>query len=75
MIGDIRKHLATTPFAPFTIRTADGCEYFVPTIDHIWLPPGSSRIAISDNDGFVSLLLGLMITGIVAPEPAPENGF
>lgn len=65
MKGDIRKHLDITPFVPFTIRTADGREYPVPTIDHIYLPPKGGRVIISDDEGAVSVLPGLMISGLV----------
>jgi hypothetical protein len=65
MIGDIRKHLEQTPFVPFSVRTADGHEYAVPTVDHIWLPPGGRRVAISDDRGVVVVLPSLMISGLV----------
>ncbi len=65
MTGDIRKHLAITPFVPFAVRTADGREYAVPTIDHIYLPPAGGRVVISDDEGVVVVLPGLMISGLV----------
>ena len=65
MVGDIRKHLAVTPFVPFRIRIADGHEYFVPTVDHIYLPPGSTRVVVADDDGVVSVLPALLITGLI----------
>ncbi len=65
MTGDIRKHLQITPFVPFSVRTSDGREYPVPTIDHIYLPPSGGRVVISDNQGVVVVLPGLMITGLV----------
>jgi len=65
MIGDIRKHLEITPFVPFTVRTADGHEYRVPTIDHIYLPPTGARVVISDDQGVVVVLPGLLISGLV----------
>ena len=65
MIGDIRKHLDITPFVPFSIRTADGHEYRVPTIDHIYLPPRGTRVVISDDAGIVVVLPGLLISGLV----------
>ncbi len=37
MVRDIKKHLEKTPFVPFTIRTADGHEYVVPTRDHVYV--------------------------------------
>ena len=69
MTGDIRKHLQVTPFVPFSVRTSDGREYPVPTIDHIYLPPSGGRVVISDDQGVVVVLPGLMITGLL-----PANG-
>ena len=75
MIGDIRKHLGISPFIPFRVRTADGHEYPVPTIDHIYLPPGNGRVVVSDDAGIVVVLPTLLISGIlytdVAPQPTP----
>jgi hypothetical protein len=65
MTGDIRKHLTIAPFVPFSIRTADGREYLVHTIDHIYLPPAGGRVVISDDEGIVVVLPGLMISGLV----------
>jgi hypothetical protein len=67
MIADIRAHLAKTPFIPFTIRTADGLQYPVPTRDHIYLPPGPSRVIVSDDAGVSVILPTLMITGVAVP--------
>ena len=50
---------------PFTIRTANGREYPVPTIDHIYLPPRGGRIVISDDDGIVVVLPALLVSGLV----------
>jgi hypothetical protein len=69
MVGDIRKHLEITPFIPFAVRTADGREYPVPTIDRIYLPPGAGRIVISDNDGIVVVIPGLLVSGLVHLAP------
>jgi hypothetical protein len=65
MTGDIRKHLGIAPFVPFAVRTADGREYSVPTIDHIYLPPSGGRVVISDDEGVLVVLPGLMISGLV----------
>ncbi|HEY5892914.1 MAG TPA: hypothetical protein VIT91_06745 [Chthoniobacterales bacterium] len=65
MIGDIRKHLEITPFVPFRVRIADGQEYPVPTVDHIYLPPGGARVVISDGQGFVAVLPALLISGLI----------
>ena len=76
MTGDIRKHLEITPFVPFAVRTADGREYPVPTIDHIYLPPSGGRVVISDDEGVVLVLPGLMISGLVhaSSPPGGKNG-
>jgi hypothetical protein len=58
---------------PFVLRTADGHEYPVPTIDHIYLPPSDGRVVISDNEGAVIVLLGLMISGLVHRAKSDEN--
>ncbi len=65
MIADIRKHLEIVPFTPFALRTADGREYAIPTIDHVYLPPGSSRVVVSDDDGITVALPALLISGLV----------
>jgi len=65
MTGDIRKHLEVTPFVPFAVRTAEGREYAVPTLDHIYLPPAGGRVVISDDAGVVVVLPGLLISGLV----------
>jgi len=65
MIADIRKHLEIIPFAPFAVRTADGREYPVPTIDHVYLPPGGTRVVVSDDEGVTVALPALLISGLV----------
>ena len=65
MHSDIRRHLEMTPFIPFLVRTADGREYPVPTIDHIYLPPGGRRVVISDAEGIVVVLPSLLISALV----------
>ena len=69
MIGDIRKHLEITPFVPFSVRLADGREYPVPTINHIYLPPTGGRVVISDDQGIVVVLPALLISGLVHQSP------
>ena len=73
MSGDIRKHLEVTPFVPFAVRTADGREYAVPTIDHIYLPPAGGRVVISDDEGVVVVLPGLLISGLVHASTSHEG--
>lgn len=73
MIGDIRRHLEKAPFVPFTIRTADGHEYPVPTRDHVYIPPGPGRVIVSDDEGISAILPGLTITGLLVSSAA-QNG-
>ena len=73
MIGDIRKHLEISPFIPFRVRTADGREYPVPTLDHIYLPPGGGRVVISDDAGIVVVLPALLLSGLVYTEETPQS--
>ncbi|MEO6872653.1 MAG: hypothetical protein ABI233_10585 [Chthoniobacterales bacterium] len=65
MIADIRKRLERLPFSSFSIRTSDGHEYPVPTLDHIYLPPGGHRVIVSDDSSIVAILTPLHISGLV----------
>jgi hypothetical protein len=65
MIADLRDRCDKAPFVPFTIRTSDGHDYAVPTIDHIYFPPGGRRVVVANDKGIVSILTPLHITGIV----------
>jgi hypothetical protein len=65
MIADVRKRLDRVPFAPFAIRTSDGHEYRVPTVDHAKIHPRGHRIAVFDDDGTTALLGPLHINGII----------
>jgi hypothetical protein len=65
MTADIRRQMEQIPFEPFTIRMSDGHEYPVPTTDHIYLPPGGTRIVVSDDEGAVAVLPVLHMTGVI----------
>jgi hypothetical protein len=76
VIGELRKHLGIVPFRPFRIRTADGQEYPVPTVDHIYLPPGKPLVIVADDEGYVAILSALLISRLLyadsldaAPKP------
>ena len=73
MIGDIRDRLKITPFTPFRIRTADGNEYPVPTLDHIYLPPKGTRVVVSDDEGSMAILPALLISGLIVADDAPQT--
>jgi hypothetical protein len=64
MIADIRKQIARVPFEPFSIRTSDGHEYPVPTVDHIYITPTQRRIVVADDEGVVVLIPVLHISRI-----------
>jgi hypothetical protein len=68
MTNDIRSHLDTRPFTPFIIRTTEGREYPVPTIDHILMHPKSGRVAVAADDGTFALLSGLHIESLVTAQ-------
>jgi hypothetical protein len=62
VIPRIRELLHAAPFQPFTIRTSNGREHFVPTADHAAMNPKASRVIVfSDNDGQVQIT-GLHVT-------------
>jgi hypothetical protein len=69
MIDEIRKRLDESPYQPFALRTADGREYLVPTVDHIYLPPGGRRVFVTDDEGVTVGLAPLLIAGIVYDLP------
>jgi hypothetical protein len=75
MIGDIRAHLAASPFEAFTIVTSSGRRYPVPSADHAGLNPQGTRVVVwFDADASVTVA-GLHIAaiekGIVS---VPANG-
>jgi len=49
---------------PFTLRMADGKEYPVPHPDHISLPPNASYVIVYDDDGHLTVLPLLTMTGL-----------
>ena len=73
IMDEIREHLSEVPFQPFALRTADGREYPVPTIDHVWLPPGGRSIVVSNDRGITVRLAPLLIAGIVFDLPTPRR--
>ena len=65
MMDQIRKRMRQVPFTPFLIRTSDGREYFVPTLDHALMSPRGNRIVVFDDEGTSAVLGPLHINGIV----------
>ncbi|MBA3961293.1 MAG: hypothetical protein H0X40_05250 [Chthoniobacterales bacterium] len=67
MISDVREHLERVPFVPFVIRTSDGHEYSVPTVDHAYITPRGNRVVAVADDGGVAVLGPLHINSIIEP--------
>lgn len=73
MLSEIRERLEKTPFVPFRIRMADGHEYSVPTIDHVWLSPSGGGVAVEGDHGGIALLPSRLISGILTSYEAPDT--
>lgn len=65
MIDEIRKRLQRTPFIPFSVRTSDGHEYSVPTVNHAHISPRGNRVVVFDDEGTSAVLGPLHINGII----------
>jgi len=64
MIGDIRQHLQSAPFEPFTIVTTSGRRYSVPSADHAGLNPNGSRVVVWFDDDSSVTITGLHVVAI-----------
>jgi hypothetical protein len=62
VIDEIRKQLHRTPFV---VRTSDGHEYSVPTVDHAFITPRGNRVIVIDDEGTVNILGPLHINAVV----------
>jgi hypothetical protein len=65
MIADVRRRLERVPFVPFIIRTSDGHEYSVPTIDHAKISPRGHRVVIFTDEDATAILGPLHINSII----------
>ena len=65
MIDEIRKRLHRVPFVPFSVRTSDGHEYSVPTVDHAFITPRGNRVVVVDDEGTTAVLGPLHINSVV----------
>jgi outer membrane lipoprotein SlyB len=71
MIVDVRERLERAPFVPFVVRTSDGHDYSVPTVDHAYITPKGNRVIVVADDGAVAVLGLVHISGIIdQPTPA-----
>jgi hypothetical protein len=65
VIDKIRKQLHCVPFLPFVVRTSDGHEYSVPTVDHAFITPRGNRVIVIDDEGTVNILGPLHIDAVI----------
>jgi len=65
MIADVLSQLTRIPFIPFLIRTSDGHEYSVPTVDHAYVTPQRHRVVVTDADGGVVILGPLHTNSVI----------
>jgi hypothetical protein len=65
MIDEIRKRLHRVPFVPFAVRTPDGHEYSVATVDHAFITPRGNRMVVVDDQGTTAVLGPLHINSVV----------
>jgi len=65
VIDEIRKQLARVPFVPFSVRTSDGREYSVPTVDYAYITPRGNRVIVTDDKGTVAILGPLYINSVI----------
>jgi hypothetical protein len=73
MIKEVALQLERIPFVPFAIRTSDGHEYRIPTVDHAWITPRGNTVAVEADDGGVALLGPLHISSVIkSPELSNE---
>jgi hypothetical protein len=65
MINDIKAHLETKPFIPFSIEMNDGRSIRVPHSDHIGVFTYS--VAVEDDRGAVRVLPSRNMSGLTIP--------
>jgi hypothetical protein len=69
MIADVRRRLKRVPFVPFIIRTSDGHEYSVPTVDHA---KSGHRVVVFTDEHATTILGALHINSIIDSQPNGE---
>jgi hypothetical protein len=65
MIADVEEHLERVPFVPFVVRTSDGHEYSVATVNHAFITPRRNRVIVVADDGAVAILGPLHINAVI----------
>jgi hypothetical protein len=72
MIADVRERLDRVPFVSFLIRTSDGHECSVPTVDHAFVIPRGNRVIFVADNGATAVLGPLHINGVIGSQPNGE---
>jgi hypothetical protein len=62
---DVRERLDRVPFVPFLIRTSDGHEYSVPTVDYAFITPRGNRVIVVADNGVTAVLEALHINRVI----------
>jgi hypothetical protein len=65
--------LHAAPFIPFLIRTSDGREYKVPTVDHAAVPPTGARVFVFGDDESTTELSALHVAAVAKVDSADSN--
>jgi len=65
MIVDVRERLDRVSFVPFLIRTSDGHDYSVPTVDHAFITPLGNRVIVVAHNGATAVLGPLHINSVI----------
>ncbi len=65
MITDVRRRLERVPFVPFVIRTSEGHEYSVPTVDHAKISPRGHRVVVFTDEDATAILGPLHINSVI----------
>ena len=72
MIADVRRRLERVPFVPFIIRTSDGYEYSVATVDHAKISPRGHRVVVFTDEDATAILGPLHINSVIDSQPDGE---
>jgi hypothetical protein len=73
-VSTIREAIQARPFRPFTVYVADQRSYRVPHPEYIAIGSQGRTLAIFHDDGGVSVLDMLLISGIDVAPAAPSDG-
>jgi hypothetical protein len=65
MIADVLERLERVPFVPFLIRTSNGHEYSVPTVDHAHISPRGNRVVVFTDEGAAAILGPIHINSVI----------